>query len=100
MLFELGKYSENAKKLTIFFRQIAASSLTPPRSDTEAGNTVGSKNAKESDSDDSDDEMDNDEEEDDEGKKKWIFLFLSFFFFLNFFKTFFKLFLQKKKIYL
>ena len=68
------------KKVTIFFfRQIAASSLTPPRSDTEAGSTVGSKNAKESDSDDSDDEMDNDEEEDDEGKKNRILFFWNFF---------------------
>lgn len=43
-----------------------ASSLTPPRSDNEAGNTMGTKNAKESESDDSDDDMENDEEEDDE----------------------------------
>ena len=48
------------------FIWFSASSLTPPRSDTDAGSTVGTKNAKESDTDDSDDDMDNEEEEDDE----------------------------------
>ena len=56
-------YSNKIQIVQIFNSFIAASSLTPPRSDSAS---IGTKAKESSDTDDSDEEMDNEEEEEDE----------------------------------